>query len=62
VSAGRQILTLETDMWPIRALIFSPDGNALVAAGGVGEDPSRRSKLLIWRADPDQAARPLMKD
>jgi WD40 repeat protein len=56
VATGQEMLALDTETFPLRALTFSPDGKALVAAGGWTEDP-QPSKLLIWRTDTSDAAK-----
>jgi WD40 repeat protein len=57
-ATGQEILALDTDVCPLWALTFSPDGSALVAAGAYDLNQSHPSKLLIWRADMTDAAEP----
>jgi WD40 repeat protein/tRNA A-37 threonylcarbamoyl transferase component Bud32 len=57
VATGQEILDLDMETSPICALTSSSDGSALVAAGG-WDSPSQPSKLLIWRADTSDAAKP----
>ena len=52
VATAQEILGFDSEIVPIKALAFSPDGGALVAAGGWDLDAAHQSKLLIWRAKP----------
>ena len=53
---GQEILALDTETSPMRALTFSPDGTTLIAAGG-WDEATHPPKLLIWRMGTTDAAK-----
>jgi WD40 repeat protein/serine/threonine protein kinase len=59
VATGQEIFVLETGIGPMMgSLAFSPDGNMLAVAGGWDIEPRSSCKLVIWHAEPREAAKP----
>jgi WD40 repeat protein len=58
VATGQEIFVLETGIGPMMgSLAFSPDGNMLVAAGGWDIEPKSACKIVVWHAEPREAAK-----